>query len=60
MLFQGLRPNRYYWEFFNTIRKILLLVINIFLPQDRPFYKATVGVILLNIILRIQVRLNPY
>ena len=31
MIYQGMRPKRFYWEFVNVLRKIWLIIINVFL-----------------------------
>ena len=43
ILYQGMRSNRYYWEFVNVIRKIMLLMISVFIPQEIIFYKLVAG-----------------
>jgi hypothetical protein len=30
-LYQGLKSNRFYWEFVNTFRKLLIILLNVFL-----------------------------
>ena len=60
ILYQGLKPDRYYWEFVNSLRKVLLLMSFSLLITYRPAYRIIVGVIILIITFRVQVRLNPY
>ena len=33
VLYQGLRRNRFYWEFCNILRKIFIVMINVFLAE---------------------------
>ena len=60
MLYQGLRPEAYYWEFLNVMRKIMLIAINVFLSGFDIGYKPLCALIVLVIALRIQERVNPY
>jgi hypothetical protein len=60
MLYQGLRFKVFYWEFVNTGRKIFLLSTNIFIPKTMPFLRATLGVIILVAVMRLQKLLHPY
>ena len=60
ILYQGLKPDRYYWEFVNSLRKVLLLMSFSLLITYKPAYRIVVGVIILIITFRVQVRLNPY
>ena len=60
ILYQGLKPDRYYWEFVNTLRKVLLLMSFSLLITYKPSYRIMIGVIILLITFRIQVYLNPY
>ena len=60
LLYQGLSPKRYYWELVNTFRKVCLLGLHVFLPNDMALYKALVGVFILFAISILQARLQPY
>ena len=33
-LYQGLRPQRGYWEMCNILRKVVVIAINVFIPRD--------------------------
>ena len=33
IMYQGLKDNRYYWEFINIIRKVSLASVNVFIPH---------------------------
>ena len=39
LLYQGLKPKVYYWEFINTMRKFLVLSLVVFLSQFSLFYQ---------------------
>ncbi|CDW72378.1 UNKNOWN [Stylonychia lemnae] len=60
LLYQGLDPRVYYWEFLNVIRKTALVCINVFLNLYPNIFKALVSLIILVIFLRLQIRLKPY
>jgi len=53
VLYQGLRPNRFFWEAVNTLRKILILILNIAIPASDNIYKSLAGVFILITLLRI-------
>lgn len=53
ILYQGLKPNRFYWEFFNILRKILLAIINSFIPDYSLWLKIFLSVTLLVFFLRV-------
>ena len=56
ILYQGLKHDRFYWEFVNTLRKVLLLM-----SLSLPFtLKVLVSIIILIISARLQLRLKPY
>jgi len=56
ILYQGLKPNRFYWEFVNTLRKILILGVFL-LPGDLTIVFAAFVLLLTA---RAQIQLNPY
>ena len=60
VLYQGYKPNRFYWEFVNVFRKVALLSINVFLSRFSPLYKGATATVVIIVILRIQIRLEPY
>lgn len=60
VLYQGLTKRTTYWEMVNIIRKVCLLSINVFLPKDHPFYKATLGIIFLFLYSRLQKFIQPF
>jgi hypothetical protein len=60
MLYQGLKLDRYYWEFINTIRKVLLLCVTIFLSTASINLRALISTIIMITMLRLQKYLSPY
>jgi len=60
MLYQGLRSRAYYWELINTIRKILMVAINVLMSTLPLTYAALTAVVTLLLLIRIQVNLAPY
>ena len=64
MMYQGLSPQYYYWEFINIIRKVLLLVINTFMISSGNMLQvkisldlslqALIAVLILVLALRLQ------
>ena len=60
ILYQGLKQKRYYWEFVNTLRKVLILMSFSLLITLAPFYRLIVAVIILWITFRIEIHLSPY
>ena len=60
ILYQGLKIDRYYWEFVNTLRKVLILMSFSLLITFNPAYRIMVSVIILLITFRVQVGLSPY
>ena len=47
VLYQGLKDDRFYWEFVNTFRKVLIVCINVFLSSYSLFYKGVWAIILI-------------
>lgn len=39
ILYQGLKPKAYYWEFVNTFRKFLILILNVTLSNESDYYR---------------------
>ena len=60
VFYQGLRPQVYYWEFVNTLRKILLICINVLIPIQNLFLKAALALVMMVFFLRLQIFLKPY
>jgi hypothetical protein len=44
VIYQGLKPEVFYWEFLNTTRKIILLGTNVMLASFTPNYRILVGI----------------
>jgi predicted outer membrane repeat protein len=56
ILYQGLKRDKFYWEFVNTLRKVLLLLI-LLIPD---LMKVMISAVILYITIRIQLYLKPY
>ena len=60
ILYQGLKQDRYYWEFINSLRKVLILVSFSLFITFAPFYRLMTSIIVLGITFRVQIYLSPY
>ena len=60
MMYQGLKPEVFYWEIVNTARKVIMIVINVSMSTIPVVYTASTTVIALVIFIRIQITLQPY
>ncbi|CAI2367995.1 unnamed protein product [Moneuplotes crassus] len=60
VLYQGLKPQAFYWEFINTLRKILIPLFNVLLSRSSRFYQVVVAIIILLFIFRLQQYIKPY
>jgi uncharacterized membrane protein len=60
MVYQGLKPKVFYWELINTLRKVLLVAISVFMSTLPIMYPALTAVIVIVGLIRLQLRLNPY
>ena len=60
ILYQGLTKKVYYWEFANTLRKVIIIGINSVLSFVSIIYKIMLSIILLLIVFRLQHWLEPY
>ena len=60
VLYQGFKKNTFYWEFINTIRKVLLLLFSTVLSAFPLNYSALVSIAVLVILIHLQVKLDPY
>ena len=52
--------NRFYWEVVNTVRKVLVVSINVFMAQFPLFYKGATAIVLLLVFIRVQMKLDPF
>ena len=59
-MYQGYREEAFYWEFVNTVRKFLLVAINVFLAPYSASYRAMSALIVLLTLYRLQMWLQPY
>ena len=60
VFYTGLRIWRYYWETFNTLRKICILTLNIAVPSGYETLKVLSAAVLLYMMLWLEERLKPY
>ena len=60
ILYQGLKSNRFYWEFVNSLRKVIILMSFSLLITYPPIYKIMIALIVLVVTTRLQINLNPY
>ena len=60
ILYQGLTKKVFYWEFINTIRKVLLIALNSILSILSVIYRILICIILLITVERLQQKLKPY
>ena len=60
ILYQGLRNKVFYWEFINTIRKVMIIGLNTILSVLSLEYRVLFGILLLFAVARIQLIMNPY
>ena len=60
ILYQGLTRKVFYWEFVNTIRKVIIIGFNTILSVISINYRLFLCVVLLVIVERLQKRLKPY
>ena len=60
MFYQGFKQDRFYWEFVNTLRKVMILMAFGLLSTFPDAYKIMISIIVLVVTLRIQIALEPY
>ena len=60
LLYQGLKPEVFYWEFINTFRKLLVPIINVVVISKEIFYQIIATLLVLGLLFRIQIYLKPY
>ena len=60
MLYQGYKHDKFYWEFVNTLRKVLLLVFSTILSLFSVYYAALTSMTMLWVMISIQNRIQPY
>lgn len=60
LLYQGLRPKVFYWEIVNTLRKVCIVAVNVFMSTLPLTYSGITAVIILLVFIRLQLRLQPY
>jgi hypothetical protein len=60
LLYQGLRPKVFYWEIINTLRKVLIVAVNVLMSTLPLTYSGITAVLILIFFIRLQLRLHPY
>ena len=60
IIYIGYRDERFYWEFFNTFKKFMIISLNVFLSQVSKSYKGMTAIITLLVLVRLQMYLKPY
>ena len=60
ILYQGLKKNIFYWEFVNSLRKVLILIFFALLITYPTFYRISASIVVLVISIRLQIYLKPY
>ena len=60
LLYQGLKHEVFYWELVNTWRKLILLWLYVFIPDNYNIMKALIGVFILFVWSIAQYRLKPF
>ena len=60
VLYQGFKKAAFYWEFVNTMRKVVLLFISTVLSVLSVYYTTSVSVLFLFIMTSIQIKIKPY
>ena len=53
MIYQGLKPWFFFWEFVNLLRKVFLVSVNVFLSMFPNIFKALLSLLVLIVFLRI-------
>jgi len=60
MIYQGLKPHLYYWEFVNILRKTLLVATNVFFNTFDDIFKTIFSLFFLVAFFRIKEKIQPY
>ena len=60
VLYQGLKQNTFYWEFVNTLRKVLLLLFSTVLSIFPLNYSAFLSIAILVVLIHVQIKIDPY
>ena len=60
ILYQGLKPNMFYWEFVNTFIKSIILLIFIALSVLDQNVKIILSAIFMFIVIRLELKISPY
>jgi hypothetical protein len=60
MIYQGVKPECFYWEFINIFRKVFLVSLNVFMGLFPNYFKALLALLVLSVFSRLQIRIKPY
>ena len=60
VLYQGYKPKAFYWEFVNTLRKVLVLLFSTVLSAYPLTYSAFISIAVLVVLIHIQIKIDPY
>jgi len=60
MIYQGLKHKTFYWEFVNTTRKVVILMLSVILSGYGISTKAVCVLSVLILFYRLQISLEPY
>jgi len=59
-LYIGLKPQTFYWEILLHFRKVLLIMLNVFLSAESPEFRALLGLLIMIIYLEVVQKVRPY
>ena len=59
-MYQGLKHKAFYWEIINVARKVILLSLNVFLPERSKTAKGGFAMIVVLVLYRTQIYIQPF
>ena len=60
VMYQGLKHKAFYWEIINVARKVILLSLNVFLPERSKTAKGGFAMIVVLVLYRTQIYIQPF
>ena len=60
MIYHGFKEEYFFWEYFNLLRKLFLILSNIFLNLFVYYFKALLCLLTLTIFMRLHHQIKPY
>ena len=60
VLYQGFKQKAFYWEFVNTLRKVLLLLFSTVLSVYSLYYSTFISISISIVLVYIQIKIDPY